>query len=496
MPNTVIVSGGTGALSRTVKAILRLRIWNLLVALACVNQAAIAHAQSVKLSVIYVFSSLAGSTNVEGAYPQSCLAFGPDGCLYGTTSGGGSNGFGTIFRVTTNGALVRLGTFSDSDPAGRFAGLALGPDGNLYGTTQHGGVNGTGSVFQVATNGGVSTVYSFSACPGLTNVDYPYTNSDGASPNEGLTLDQDGNLYGTTIEGGAYGQGTFFNVTTNGNPMALSSYDFEIPTSDSERVSIPSSLTLGQDSSFYGATAAGGTNGTNTGVIFKVTTNGVITTLCLFNSGFGIEGGWFPSPLALGPDGNFYGTTSGGGSNGMGTAYQVTPGGLVSTLVNFGGTNGDRPLAALTLGMDGNLYGTTSYGGTNSYFGGTIFRLTTNGQFTSLYSFSGASNEAFTNANGAIPLASLTLAPDGSFYGTTFEEGPNATGTIFKLTILQPTLAIQSIAGNVLLSWNDPTYGLQTATNLGGIFTNIPFATSPFTTAILSNSQFFRLVRN
>jgi uncharacterized repeat protein (TIGR03803 family) len=470
---------GTGALSGTMKTTLWLRIWNPLLALACAGLPAVAHAQRVNVTMIHAFSSL---PNDEGANPESSLALGPDGCLYGTTSSGGSNGFGTIFRMTTNGALTLLGTFSDQDNVGRYAGLALGPDGNLYGTTLLGGTNGAGDVFQVATNGGLSTIYSFSAHPEITN-------TDGAVPVAGLTLGHDRCFYGTTAEGGAYGQGTFFKITTNGILTPLGNFDVEIPSGVPE----PSSLTIGLDGNFYGTTTSGGANGEDSGTIFKAATNGVLTTLDSFNPGTNGAG---PSSLALGPDGNFYGTTSSGGTHGMGTVFQVTPGGALSTLVNFNSTNGASPSAALALGPDGNFYGTTFYGGTNSYFGGTIFRVTTNSQFTSLYSFAGANNEAFTNACGANPSSTLTLAPDGSFYGTAFQMGPNAKGTIFKLTILPPALTIQSLPGSVVLGWDDPTYGLQTATNIDGAFTNIPFAISPFTNAILSNSQFFRLVGN
>jgi uncharacterized repeat protein (TIGR03803 family) len=466
-----------------------MRISNLLWALACASLPAAAHAQSVQLTMIYAFSRQYGigtyngvpiSTNVEGANPESSLAFGSDGCLYGTTSRGGSNGFGTIFRITTNGALTLLGTFSDPDNVGRNAGLTLGPDGNLYGTTLLGGTNGGGDVFQVTTNGAVSTIYSFSAIPD------DLTNSDGSVPKVALTLGRDGCLYGTTVEGGAYGEGTIFKITTNGDLATLGNLDLPV---DGEYSVEPSSLTIGQDGNFYGTTSSGGSN--NGGTFFRATTNGVLTTLY---SGSGV--GSFPTVgLTLGPDGNFYGSTA-NGTGLPGTIFRVTPAGALSTLVNFNNTNGASPSGALALGPDGNFYGTTLYGGTNSYWGGTIFRLTTNGQFTSLYSFAGASNEASTNADGASPSSTLTLAPDGSFYGTTFTMGPNASGTIFKLTIPPPTLAIQSLPGNVVLTWDDPAYGLQAATNIDGVFTNIPSAASPFTNAILPNTQFFRLVRN
>jgi uncharacterized repeat protein (TIGR03803 family) len=469
----------------------RIRILLLLLACACLP--AVARAQSVKVTVIYAFSKQSNSTNVEGANPESSLALGPDGRLYGTTASGGSNGFGTIFSSTTNGGLALLGTFSDPDSVGRYAGLALGADGNLYGTTRRGGVNGAGSIFQVTTNSEVSTIYSFSATPQFTNTQDADTNANGATPVEGLTLGQDQYFYGTTVQGGAYGQGTIFKITTNGNLTLLGNFD----VGEASGLSEPSSLTIGQDGDFYGVTAFGGSNGADSGTVFKATTNGELATLCSFDSGVSGPGntGGPPSPLALGPDGNFYGTTSGGGANGMGTVFRVTPEGVLSTLINFNSTNGASPSAALALGPDGNFYGTTFYGGTNSYYGGTIFRLSTTGQFASLYSFAGGMNGALTNANGANPSSTLTLAPDGSFYGTTFQDGPNGSGTIFKLTLPPPTLAIQSIPGRIVLSWDDPAYSLQVTTNLDVGFVGIAAATNPFTNAILSYNQFFRLVK-
>ena len=117
--------------------------------------------------------------------------------------------------------------------------------------------------------------------------------------------------------------------------------------------------------------------------------------------------------LTLGPDGNFYGTTEGGGTNGDGTIFKITTSGVLTLLVTFNGTNGLNPLDGLTLGPDGNFYGTTEYGGTNfgnpglpgGLGGGSVFQLTTNGVFTSLATFLGP--------NGQNPHAGLTWCPGG-----------------------------------------------------------------------------------
>src|ERR1039458_5112779 len=148
-----------------------------------------------------------------------------------------------------------------------------------------------------------------------------------------------------------------------------------------------------------------------------------LQTLCSFR---GANGANPYAGLTLGNDGSFYGTTAYGGS-GSGTVFQVTTNGTLTTLVAFSGGNGANPYAGLTLGSDGNFYGTTEAGGSGGY--GTVFQVTTNGTWTTLVSFNGS-------GNGANPYAGLTLGSDGNFYGTTFglvaRDGP--FGTVFKVT--------------------------------------------------------------
>lgn len=155
-----------------------------------------------------------------------------------------------------------------------------------------------------------------------------------------------------------------------------------------------------------------------------------VNTLVAFSGsiGSGPNGAKPYSGLLIGSDGNFYGTTHQGGTNGLpfgnGTAFKLAPSGSITTLVSFNNTNGAQPYAALASGLDGNLYGTTLLGGTSNL--GTVFRLSTNGNLTSLLSF--------TNANGAKPSAQLTLAVDGFFYGTTQLGGTSNLGTVFRVT--------------------------------------------------------------
>jgi uncharacterized repeat protein (TIGR03803 family) len=291
----------------------------------------------------------------NGAYPNAELALGNDGNFYGTTLGTSGDGYiappnpyGTVFKITTNGALTTLCSFSGEDGQSPNA-LALGNDGNFYGTTPWGGPREGGTVFRVTTNGAL-TLYSFSFLIG---------GNDGGNPYAGLALGNDGNFYGTTHSAGSGNYGTVFKITTNGVLTTLVSFNSTNGAQPQTR------LALGPDGNFYGTTSSGGSAGY--GTVFQVTTNGVLTTLVSFNSTT-----WLGTGLALGPDGNFYGTTDSGGSAGYGTVFQVTTNGVLTTLVSFDSTNG--PGNGLALGPDGNFYGTTGRGMWSAGYG-TVFRL-------------------------------------------------------------------------------------------------------------------------
>jgi uncharacterized repeat protein (TIGR03803 family) len=212
-------------------------------------------------------------------------------------------------------------------------------------------------------------------------------------------------------------------------------------------------LVQGTDGDFYGTTSEGGT-GFIDGTVFKITPSGMLTSLHSFSGSDGFNP---MSALVQATDGNFYGTTEAGGSSsacqfGCGTVFKMTPSGKLKTLHSFVLTDGAYPYAGLIQGKNGDLYGTASFGGALNG-SGTVFKITPTGTLTTLHSFGGS--------DGANPIGPLMQASDGNFYGTT-EAGGYGFGTVFKVTPGGVLTTLHKFDGS---DGGYPTAGLVQATN-------------------------------
>jgi uncharacterized repeat protein (TIGR03803 family) len=458
------------------------------------------------------FTTLHSFTNSpDGTGPEGNLAL-SGGTLYGAASGGGTNGSGTVFSISTSGSnYTNLYSFSGSDGASPSTGVIV-TGGTVYGTTFGGGTTGDGTVFAVSTNGSnFMTLHNFSAL--LPGPDGFYVNSDGASPlNEGL-ISSVNTLFGTAGMGGTNGSGTVFSfntITTNFDTL----YNFTLldpvyyTNSDG---SDPESSLLLSGNVLYGTCNSGGSLGW--GTVFSVSTNGTnYTVLHVFAAARGNSAsvdtnsdGFGPTEAGLILSGNtLYGTASGGGTNGYGTIFSLNTSGTNFTVLHtFNYNDGDDPLAGLI--MSGNtLFGTTWLGGTNG--NGTVFSLNTDGlHFTVLHNFTALSGSG-TNSDGAKPTGGLVLSGN-TLYGTAQYGGSAGDGTVFSLTVtlsVTPQLAITLLGTNVILNWptNAAGFTLESATNLTpqAIWvTNAPppvvvGTNNAVTNGIFGTRKFYRLI--
>jgi uncharacterized repeat protein (TIGR03803 family) len=261
--------------------------------------------------------------------------------------------------------------------------------------------------------------------------------SDGSYPYAALTQASDGNLYGTTFAGGANNAGTVFRAAPGGTPQTIYSFG----SSANDGASPIAGLVQGVDGALYGTTSDRGASGQ--GTVFKITTSGTLTTLHAFGSG--TDGAKPSGTLVLGSDGNLYGTTQAGGTNGGGTVYRLAQDGTLTTLYSFGSNVGDGagPYAGLVQAADGNFYGTTPLGGTNNE--GLVYRVTPGGAVSTVYAFSPIT--ANQNADGALPYSGLVVGQDGALYGTTSYGGSSNYGTAYKVTTSGAFTALHQFAG-------------------------------------------------
>jgi uncharacterized repeat protein (TIGR03803 family) len=366
------------------------------------------------------FTTLAEFNNTDWN-PLDPLIQGADGKFYGVT-GGNSNFLlgGTDFSYAIGGSPEILYSFcpqnncaTGAEPG---AGLIQAPNGKLYGVSSGGGSAKIGTIYSLTTSGTLDLLYQFGT---QTN--------DGINPQSPLTIDVDGNFYGSTYNGGATGYGTIYKISQKGVKTTIYNFCPQTPCVDGAAPYGP--MIVGTDGSLYGIAIYGGKS--NQGEIFKVTRNGKLTSIYSFCHLANCADGWnAQGGLIQASDGNFYGTAAQGGAHNKGAIFKITPAGTYTVLYSFCDCgDGNTPVTGLVQGTDGNLYGTTE-GTTTNY--GTLFAITLSGTLTTLHSFN------FTD--GAGPYGTLLQATDGKFYGTA-SYGGNASlcqygcGTLFQLSM-------------------------------------------------------------
>ena len=352
------------------------------------------------------------------------------GNLYAATAAGGTYSAGTVFMLSPAGRETVLYEFKGSkgDGNGPHGRLAFDAKGNIYGTTQGGGTNGTGTVFRLSPKSGggwtEKVIYNFSA-----------TGADGTAPSAGMTIAADGTMYSTTPDGGAFEAGTVFSlkktskgwkqtVIQNLNGSSNGGFPYE-------------GLMMDTAGNLYGAAPTGGASGQ--GVIYRLslTKKGwVETVLHSFTGQNGDGAGLYWIDLISDKSGNIYGATSFGGTNGTGTVWELVYSETKKTysesiLYEFGASgsgDGNNPYGGLAMDTKGNLYGTTLYGGPSNI--GTFYKLTRQGKTwkeTILHSFVGAND-------GNEPTGNPYIDATGRLYGMTQTGGKSNLGIVYRIT--------------------------------------------------------------
>ena len=370
--------------------------------------------------------------NADGSDPATPLTFDSSGNAYGTTASGGAYDFGTVFQLSVSGQETVIYSFTGGgdglDPHG---GVTIDSAGNLYGTTVAGGFgglcagDGCGVIFELTPSGGSwteTTLYNFK---GL---------NDGFGPGGGLVFDSAGNLYGTTPDAGAHSSGVVFELSPSAHGWHYKVIHQFTGNRDGAVGSL-GNLLLDVAGNLYGTTELGGVNGAGAVYELSPTARGPWKTTVLYDFK-GMPDAANPyGGLIFDKAGSLYGTTYFGGTAGMGTVFQLTPGPngawQQNVLYSFqGGTDGSFPTATPIFSAAGSLYGTTSTGGRPSCDCGTVFKLTLTG---------GSWNEKIVHffgkgRDGYSPNYGLTFDPAGSLYGTTPFGGSEGQGTVFELT--------------------------------------------------------------
>jgi uncharacterized repeat protein (TIGR03803 family) len=378
---------------------------------------------------------LATFKGANGSQPQGVLVSDAAGNLYGTTTAGGKSNDGTVFELIAPAAGKKvwkekvLASFDGTNGNLPAAGLIMDKSGNLYGTTLEGGASNFGTVFKLAKPAAGKTVWTLSDL-------FSFDGTDGQNLQSGLIFDSAGNLYGTTNFGGANSDGTVFELSppASGHGAWTETVLFSFNETDGKFVA--DALIFDTKGNLYGTTNEGGASGDGTVFELSPPASGSAWTETVLASFDGANGENPYAGLVADSSGNLYGTTAKGGTQGDGTVFRLSPpsgGGTAwveTVLLNFKGSNGDYPFAGLALGSGDDLYGVTGGGGKFGY--GVAFKLAPpaggKGAWTETVL------AAFDKTDGEGPSAALILGKTGDLYGTNVAGGKSGDGNVFQLT--------------------------------------------------------------
>jgi uncharacterized repeat protein (TIGR03803 family) len=351
-------------------------------------------------STYTVLHNFSGPPN-DGDYPTAEPTLDTSGNIYGVTDYGGANSAGALFEITSGGTESVIHSFGAAgDGTYPDGAVIFDANGNMYGTTEDGGASDNGTVWELAADGTYSVLHSFAS-------------TEGNFIRGRLVQDKQGNLYGTALFGGANGDGSVFECSTSGKLTVLYSFggtDGQYPEHG---------VVVDKKGNLYGATAFGGAN--DDGSVYKISRKGSFTSLYSFTGGS--DGSFLYGGLAIGRKGKLYGSAASNGAGNNGTVFKMTPTGTLTTLYSFtGGSDGGSPEGDMLV-VGKKLYSAANYGGADGY--GVVYEVTPKGKETVL--------ESFTNANGAAYSAGMT-ASGKTLYGTAGGGGTDGFGVVFSVT--------------------------------------------------------------
>ncbi len=380
----------------------------------------------VQAQTITVLHNFTGGA--DGGYPAAGLTMDAAGNLYSTAYGGGPSNAGVVFRLSRAGSvwiLTPLYSFHGVDGANPFSGVVFGPDGSLYGTTYNGGQYGQGTVFRLQPS--PEACHSV-ICPWEETVLYSFSGGDdGGNPVYGNPVfDQAGNIYGTTLLGGSGGYGVVFELMpSNGSWTESVLWNFMVEGG----VYPQSGLIFDRSGNLYGTTSKGGTFGEDAGVVYELSPSGsgwneVVLSLIAFPHTNTCSG------VVMDGQGDLFGASGCEGAGFPGGVFELTPSNgswTFNVLHTFSGGSGSYgPSDSPTLDAAGNVYGTSSETGLNNE--GEVFKLMLlNGGW--IYS-----SASFDGSNGEFPSGSVILDAAGNIYGTAGSGGANGAGTVWEIT--------------------------------------------------------------